>query len=118
MAAPEPDDELEPGVGRLGIHVLPFACSVVRSVTCVAVAVPLLTTATTDTVSPDLTLEIPVSPPLTLVLASTVNVADVPSALATVSDQVEPDVLEMADTVPLRSSIVSYPFGPWTVYWP
>jgi len=72
-----------------------------------AVAVPLLSTATTLTVSPTLTLEMPSSPPFTDVPESTVKVADEPSELLTVRDQVLPDVFDTSDTVPLRVSRVS-----------
>jgi hypothetical protein len=91
----------------VGIHDFPLALSVVWSMTSVAVAVPPDSVAVTTTVSPDLTLAIPDSPPFTLVEESTLNVPDVPSALFTVSDQSLPDVFVTADTVPVRSSIVS-----------
>ncbi len=102
--------------GRIGNQDFPFAWSVVWSVISVAVAVPPETVAVTSTVLPVFTLAIPDSPPFTLVDAFTVKVPDVPSALFTLSDHVLPDVSLTADTVPLRSSIVSYPFGPFTVY--
>src|SRR5271165_6407615 len=91
--------------GRMGIHAFPFAWSTVRSITTVAVAVFPDTVAVTVTVSPDFTLAIPDSPPFTLVEESTVNVPDVPSADLTVSDHVLPEVFELADTVPVRTSI-------------
>jgi hypothetical protein len=109
----EPEGELGPDpaaggiIGRAGIHALPFACRTVPSTTCVAVVFPPATVPVTSTVSPDFTLAIPDSPPLTLVDESTVKVPDVPSADFTVSDQVDPDVFVTSETVPLRTSIVS-----------
>ena len=89
--------------GPSGCHVPPLACNTVWSVTRLAVDVPPETTAVTCTVSPVLTLPMPISPPLTLVPESTVKVPDVPSALFTVSDHVLPDVSVTAETVPVRS---------------
>ena len=57
--------------------------------------------------SPDLTLPMPISPPLTLVPVSTVKVPDDPSALFTVSDHVLPEVSVTLETVPVRSERVS-----------
>jgi hypothetical protein len=87
-------------------------------VICVAVDVEPETVAVTRTVSPDFTLAIPDSPPLTLDDEFTVKVPDVPSALFTVRVHVVPEVSVTAETVPVRSAIVSYPFGPFTVYSP
>jgi hypothetical protein len=95
------------GWGRTGNHDFPLAWRVVLSMIRVAVAFPDDSVAVTFTVSPVFTLAMPDSPPFTLVDESTVKVPDVPSALFTVSDQVEPDVLFTADTVPVLSSIVS-----------
>jgi hypothetical protein len=92
---------------RMGIHDFPLAFSVVVSMTCVAVVVPPETVPVTTTVSPLFTLAMPDSPPFTLVEEFTVKVPLLPSALFTVSDQVDPDVLDTAETVPVRSSMVS-----------
>ena len=98
-----------PGLGGVGMgRQLPaLALSVVSSITCLAVDVAPDTTAVTCTVSPVLTLPIPISPPLTLVPESTVKVPEVPSALFTVSDHVLPAVSVTSDTVPVRSDRVS-----------
>ncbi len=98
---------MDGGVGRGGSQLLPLFWRIVRSTTSFAEPVPLVSTATTVTVSPCLTLEIPASPPFTEVPESTVNVADVPSPLLTVRDQLLPEVFVIEETVPVLSSIVS-----------
>jgi hypothetical protein len=114
----EPVLPLEPAGGLVGCQVPPLAFNVVSSVTCFAVEVLPETTAATRTVSPVLTLPMPISPPFTLVPESTVKVPEVPSALFTVRDQVLPEVSVTSETVPVRSDRVSYPLGPLTVNWP
>lgn len=73
------DEPLDVGAGApeggpcgMGAHEVRLDLSCVESMTVFAVAVPLDTTATMLTVSPDFTVAIPDSPPFTEVPESTV----------------------------------------------
>ena len=89
------------GICRIGAHEAPLALSVVMSMRFLAVAVPLDTTAMMLTLSPVLTDEIPLSPPLTEVPELTVYVRAVLSALVTTRLQVLPETSFTDVTVPV-----------------